>query len=191
MSYPVMIAYATLDLADIEEDVVSSAFAELVEFVHKMPLSVAIDVRKISEDQLPGICEAVSGAQNYSRLEISLMDLIDRGQPGDSSMRTRVLICSPPDGRIATLAKELNPDAEWGMSGSVLASVYGKVDRYVIWHEALHLLGADDCYQLPDKGPCCELPNCIMQYEPTLSRVGRWPFICSKNIQSIQTHCSL
>ena len=58
----------------------------------------------------------------------------------------------------------------------------------VIIHELLHLLGADDCYDMTkeDWGPNCGLPNCIMQYQATIDNVGDWPFLCEKNIEKIR-----
>lgn len=62
------------------------------------------------------------------------------------------------------------------------------MDKYIIWHEMLHLLGAYDCYDLSknERGPNCDLPNCIMQYEATMANVGKWPFLCNGNLQLVR-----
>lgn len=78
-----------------------------------------------------------------------------------------------------------------GASNGPLALVYGSADKYVIWHEALHLLGARDCYDTSDPwqnpGPTCELPNCLMQYAPTSEAVRDWPFLCQNNLDLIES----
>jgi len=97
-----------------------------------------------------------------------------------------VYFACPETHEFAQASLRNNPDALWGSAYGALGLIYHRVDRYITWHEALHLLGAEDCYDLPDKGPTCELSNCIMQYIPCLSTVGAWPFICEENVRLMQ-----
>lgn len=94
---------------------------------------------------------------------------------------------------IALALKKANPDAQWGaafVDGNFrgpLAFAYCPGNRHLIWHESLHLLGANDCYCVPNhRGPTCEQPNCIMQFEPNAARVGSWPWLCKSNIDRIR-----
>lgn len=59
-----------------------------------------------------------------------------------------------------------NPLASWGaaMNGE-FALVWTPNNKYLIWHEFLHLLYANDCYD-SNGTSSCEEPHCIMQYIP-------------------------
>jgi len=99
-----------------------------------------------------------------------------------------VVYCKP-DSELATAARKQMPAAYWGCTvGSTLSAVYRLGNKYILWHEILHLFNANDCYPPddPNRGPTCELPNCIMQYAPTKKTVGEWPFLCQKNIKRIK-----
>ena len=101
---------------------------------------------------------------------------------------SNTLIICPKDSHLAKLCLRIKPDAPWGLATSTLSFVYEIRDKYIVWHETLHLLGADDCYDLSknDRGPSCDLPNCVMQYEATMTNVGTWPFLCKENLQRIR-----
>ena len=97
-----------------------------------------------------------------------------------------LVICST-NSQLARFCLKVNPNFLWGTAFPTLAITY-EIEKYIVWHEMLHLLGADDCYDLSqgDRGPNCDCPNCIMQYEATKANVGDWPFLCDPNIQSVQ-----
>ncbi len=99
-----------------------------------------------------------------------------------------VVLC-PPDSALHAIALQSYPSALWGISNAGLAVIYNLDNKYVVWHETLHILGADDCYDLDkgNRGPNCELNNCIMQYEATKENVGTWPFLCKKNISLVKS----
>lgn len=101
---------------------------------------------------------------------------------------SRLFILCPPDGKIAALAKKKSPNVLWGLSNTQVSATYYLDNEFIIWHEALHLLDADDCHDISkgDRGPNCECKNCIMQYEPTKYTVGEWPFLCTRNIDRIR-----
>ena len=81
---------------------------------------------------------------------------------------------------------EWPPSSSGGVTNGRVAFVYGACDEHVLWHEALHTLGAEDCYDVEDQGPTCERDNCIMQYAPTKCNVGEWPFLCGDNVKRIR-----
>lgn len=87
---------------------------------------------------------------------------------------------------LAQLALKGDPRAECGATCGRFALVYNLANPYTVWHEALHLLDADDCYTDDDDGPTCELQNCIMQYAATRETVGDWPFLCAANCDRVR-----
>jgi hypothetical protein len=108
----------------------------------------------------------------------------------------KLLILCSPQNRLAQLSLHYKSDAEWGITcpqnDSILSIVYNLNNAPVIWHEALHLLGADECYD-PDNikdHSNCKLLNCVMQYAPTEQTVGRQPILCNKTIQAVRTYCT-
>ena len=101
----------------------------------------------------------------------------------------KLLVYCSPDSNIAIAAQRKVPHAEWGAMCAFLAAVYSLNNKIAIFHEALHLLGADDCY-IEDK-PCqkkpdCNFERCIMDYNPPEQWCENWPFICDKNIDLIR-----
>jgi len=103
-----------------------------------------------------------------------------------------IILCSPTH-PLAALAQEACRTALWGIcTEEWLSIIYHLDNEYLVWHEVLHLFGADDCYDLTrnDRGPTCELPNCIMQYEATKDNVGEYPFLCQSNIDKIKNKVS-
>lgn len=89
---------------------------------------------------------------------------------------------------VAQAAREECNQAKWGYcrTGRICA-VYKPRNKYILWHEVLHLFGAEDCHEGPQKpGPICKQNDCIMQYAPTENNVCPWPFLCKENIERIQ-----
>jgi len=137
------------------------------------PLPVSVDLTRAALDALE-ICG--SSLDGFGR---RVHTQLDRDVP--------VVIGCMENHPLAKAVRESNSSARWGASDqdTGVALCYRMV-KFLIWHEALHLLGADDCYCLPDGGPTCDQSNCIMQYEPSEQAVGEWPFLCSKNIEAIR-----
>lgn len=90
------------------------------------------------------------------------------------------------------LILERTPRAKWGITTEKkLAFVYKEnPDKFIIWHEILHLFGAEDCYEeynLAKKKKDCRLKNCIMRYDPSPDTIQEKKiFICEKNIKLIK-----
>jgi len=102
---------------------------------------------------------------------------------------TPILVYCRPDSYIAKAIKKNVPLAQWGYTQpSFISAVYNQNNKYILWHEALHLFGALECYDNnnPNHGTTCELPNCLMQYAPTKETVKKWPFLCKKNIKKLK-----
>lgn len=104
---------------------------------------------------------------------------------------TPLVVYCRPDAKIAKAIKRERPSACWGVTMDHLISVVYNPEpenKYILWHEVLHLFDANDCYssQAPNSGTNCGLTNCVMQYAPTEQTVGKWLFICQPNIELIQ-----
>jgi hypothetical protein len=100
-----------------------------------------------------------------------------------------LMVYCKPNSELAMAARKQCPTAVWGCTvDGILSAVYKLGNKYILWHEILHLFGVDDCYlpNNPHTGPTCELPNCIMQYAPSGETVGEWPFLCQENIKRIK-----
>lgn len=96
-----------------------------------------------------------------------------------------ILLCSPSHA-LALRAREANQLARWGANCGSVSLYYGPPGKDSVWHEALHLLGAEDCYDEKGNGPTCGLSNCIMQWVPTRSDADSWPFLCDKNCHAVR-----
>ncbi len=86
-----------------------------------------------------------------------------------------------PDHLLAMAAQRRMAHAVWGLSISgSLSLFYGNENKHALWHEALHLLGAQDHYDLTNFKGTCELPSCIMRYAPDDASIKGRPFFCEK-----------
>lgn len=99
----------------------------------------------------------------------------------------RLVFGANPDHRLARLLLQNNPLAEWGGTRWPIALCFQPGNPFLVWHEILHLFGAQDCYDKNGNGPTCEMRNCIMQWEPTSEHVGGEPFLCSRNGAAVRT----
>jgi len=100
-----------------------------------------------------------------------------------------VIYCEPSS-NIAKAIKKTNKIAEWGLCFQHrISAVYEKNNKYIIWHEVLHLFGVSDCYDIGNpNGPLtCELEKCLMQYAPQEGNVAPWPFLCKSNIKWLKS----
>jgi hypothetical protein len=133
----------------------------------------------------------------------------------DKTCPAQLLIyCPPNNSPIANAARKENPKAEWGATAPIggfitheyksridsedlsfmrenfLCAVYKPNSKVTVWHEALHLLGADDCYIVEDnhvrKKPCCNLDGCIMEYGAPENTCEKRPFLCERNVKKLK-----
>lgn len=73
----------------------------------------------------------------------------------------------------------------WGARIGPLAMVWQEGNPHVLWHEALHLLGAEDCYD-ELRRPTCGTPACIMHYAPWPTDPPLGLSICPKNVAKLR-----
>jgi hypothetical protein len=101
-----------------------------------------------------------------------------------------VIYCEPSS-NIANAIRKTYKIAEWGLTfKDRISAVYKKENKYILWHEVLHLFGVDDCYDSNNpNGPLrCELGQCLMQYAPQEGNVAPWPFLCKNNIKRLREY---
>jgi hypothetical protein len=85
-------------------------------------------------------------------------------------------------------ARKMLEHAAWGISlAGTLSVSYAPANPYLLWHETLHLLGAQDHYDRTTFRTTCGLPTCIMQYAPSAQTVGANPFLCKPTTTILRT----
>lgn len=80
----------------------------------------------------------------------------------------------------------------WGVASAKSAFVFEPEIRQVIWHEALHTIGAEDCYdndRPKERFPRCTdtKRKCLMQFVPTFENCGDGFPICSRVLGEIRS----
>jgi hypothetical protein len=101
----------------------------------------------------------------------------------------RILLYCPGYSALAEAVQRVEPNADWGANRGFLSMVWLRNVKQLVWHETLHLLGAEDCYDLtsPASRPKCLLePRCLMQREPLRENCGDEPVLCRTNIALLQ-----
>jgi len=160
-----------------------NALKELSELLEKAPARIEVEFVPLSEAEGAAVEDVLKQpfpcfAEYVSELSGLWLETCDR-------LLWPLLVFCPRNCAVAEAARRSKPLAQWGAAtGNSFAAVWQQ-DKYVVWHEALHLLSAEDCYTEDDMGPTCEQRNCIMQWVPTEQNVGQWPFLCSANIRRI------
>ena len=172
-----------LDLSESDEQKITQYFDELTELIQEhltcirlMAKPVPIEAAKEIEQRL---CTSHQGFFRY------MADLGEYCFHKEHHFSPLLISCKR-DSQIAVSSREANPLGVWGSVCGCLGVVWKLDNKYAVWHEVLHLFGAEDCYTPNNAGPTCELPNCIMQYIPTKESVGDWPFLCGDNVELIQ-----
>jgi hypothetical protein len=98
---------------------------------------------------------------------------------------TLFVLCSRSEEAARAIRSE-NPMAEWGGARrGVFAVVWEPDNRYLLWHEAMHLLHAADCYDLSTGQSTCDQPHCLMQWEPSESNCGGSLVLCAANVNRV------
>jgi len=187
--------YLCLDLMAQQQKRVRLALSELEGLLALPPLEVECPIVPLPVSAEEPIQNALDGNDLGSVLESAAHTLgkelgtIETKDP--TSRRTPgLLVCCTVGHSLAKLCVKTNPNFVWGAATQPVAIVYELSNKYIIWHELLHTLGAEDCYDKNDPasnpGPTCECPNCIMQYAPTHNNVTQWPFLCEANVRKIR-----
>ena len=170
---------------DIDRKRIDQYMKEFSSIVRRANLEIHLQIREIPYKFSQDINNILG------KLEIKYFDelLIFVGDNSELKLIDSLVIFCSLGSNPAEYCLKKNKTALWGANMGNISFVYNNINNpYIIWHEILHTLGAVDCYKYPDRGPNCEKPNCIMQYEPTKETVNCWPFLCKKNIIKIKDY---
>lgn len=173
----------------------TNALHQLSADLAKAPTMIRLDVEPINGTALGQRVESELREINNADLWYLAVDAIvnseTAGTDPSPSQRSLIIHCGH-DCASAQSARKHCPSAVWGIAWpGKIALVYPPLSlldpSQIIWHETLHLLGAEDCYDLRNGfQQSCELSGCVMQYEPTIASVCEWPYICGSNQSRIR-----
>jgi len=104
------------------------------------------------------------------------------------------LLC-PHDHPAAKAARKSLPRAHRGISCSGLLSLTyppPPPNPFILWHETLHLLGAQDHYDPITLQPTCPHKNCLMHYAPVPPTTPNSPppSICPATLAILRNTCT-
>ncbi len=173
-----------LDLSQSDEQFVEKSLCELSDFLKKPPLRIRLKVDRLPEKyrQNELVCSPCSDQASFTTWCKRICCTLLNHYP--------LLVYCKKDSKVAEAAIKENDRAIWGLCQDYysVSAVYESNNKYILWHEVLHLFEVCDCYCYcnPNAGTNCDLTNCIMQYAPTPQTVGEWPFLCEKNIKRIR-----
>ena len=169
--------------AEFDGDFVAMALSELQRNLAAFPTRMKVDFK-----ELP-----VKFRQKFSTiLEMNNLFTPIAAEIGDELFNEQgdlpglVVFCRR-DSNVARQARKQEPHADWGATCGCLAVVWEKGNKYLIWHEVLHLLGVMDCYDSETIQGICENPGCLMQYAPTEKTLAPWPeCLCPETISRLR-----
>lgn len=176
--------YCCLDLDAQHEQFLRESMDELSRYMTQQLIGVAHTFEELPRTQMGTISQAFDSCSSFGGILVAFVK-------HRTSISRLLVLCSPLS-KITGLVKAHCPSCVWGATQSDigLALAYppdgDPYAKYTIWHEALHLLGAEDCYRLPDEGPTCGLPNCIMQYAHPAHGYGQGLPLCRANIELVK-----
>lgn len=182
-----------LDLPEPEQQRTQQWLEELRQFLARPPTELDLGVSNLPPDMASVVdLELRQPPRTIYPLE-AYYEAIDNKLHGNLQWAPLLVRC-PPDSRIALVAKKEHPIAKWGITcNRVYSLVYRMNNKYIVWHEVLHLLGANDCYcpKRPEAPRACGLAGCIMQYAPTQRKVAAWPFLCSASVAAVRSYAPI
>jgi len=180
--------YLTLGIDSNYDKWIEDCLNQFSSYIAEPPINIDYYFSPIPEE----LKIEVSELTHQNSLETCSAIIMDKMIDRLNCIPNLIILCSPTH-HLAKLSKTALETALWGICCEEwLSIIYHLDNEYLVWHEVLHLFGADDCYDLTinHRGPTCKLPNCIMQYEATKDNVGEYPFLCQSNIEKIKNKVS-
>ena len=166
------------------------AIRQFPEVVQRFIPGLRCDVSRLGRDLVETVLQTIEEQADFRGCAKAVCDML-RERLGRAS---KLVVCCNADWTLARKGKAGAAHASWGCQWGQLVAIY-KHDRYVIWHELFHLLGADDCYDVGSaaeiRDHTCGNQKCIMQYAPSEQNVDEPPFICRDIIQRIRTQSGI
>lgn len=181
--------------SDEDEKFVNGTLNKLAQHLKAEPVKLSIRIKRLRDE--PKLARKVDERLDRMNEQSYTFNICDATIAYDFSIANligetyaaKLLVYCSPDSKIAAAAQRKKPHAKWGAMCAFLAAVYSLNNKSAIFHEALHLLGADDCYiedKPSQKKADCNFEHCIMDYKPPEKWCENWPFICDKNIDLIR-----
>jgi hypothetical protein len=164
-----------LNLTDerADADFLQATVSELVDRLNQSIPELRISVDSFASDTYPSVVD-------HLNLGMAIQAVQQLGARWNRTAHGLIVNCEP-DHALAKDCRRRLPHAHWGISFSgVLSVVYAPQNPSAVWHEALHLLGAQDHYDLKTLAATCELPTCIMRYAPEEGSTPSKEFLCGR-----------
>ena len=196
----VTIYYHCPDMTPDDERFVADSLEELAQHLKEEPIRSKVCIKRLGNElelvkEIDAILNRVGGQScTFKDAASRIQELLSDNLPDTVKSSNlgffipSLLAYCHQDSAIARSALREDGASPWGAEWCGLAAVYQPGNRFIIWHEALHLLRAHDCYEEDDpyrRKPDCNCDSCIMQYVPTEETVGKWS-LCDKSVKKLK-----
>ena len=159
---------------------------QLAEHLHQPPIEVEAAFEELPATLAPAVAVQLRQEGSFPDMSARTTEAILNQEEAVAPLPGLIVYC-PEDSAPAQAGRDGEPTAEWGVACGRLAAVWKPDHPGLVWHEALHLLGAEDCYCRGClASPTCERSNCVMQFVPPANVGSGPPFLCHKNIALIR-----
>lgn len=186
----IVLYWHCLDMAENDEGFVADALEELCRYLRTKLPQLTIKLKQLKDEperakEVDAILNKVGNESDaFQRCSLNIEKILP--------ITANLLVYCSPSNRIAQAAMRESTLAKCGYTGdyfnyvhgALFAAVYQQGVKSTIWHEALHLLRADDCYDENNpsrKKASCDVDNCIMEWDSTPDS----PVLCGENINRI------
>ena len=202
----ITIYWHCLSMTEADETFVNGALDELAEHLKGEPIKLTVTIKALTDE--PELEKKVDERLNrlsdqsytFSKCDADIGDLFLKFDLITETCTAKLLVYCSSDSRIALAAKSeaarmKKPPPCWGATCGSFSAAYPPKDqlisKFTIWHEALHLLGIDDCYDENTLRRNCKCETCVMQYKPPKGVDENWPSplcdnLCRENITQLQ-----
>ena len=188
-----LVYYYCLDLPPGQVASTEASLRELQELMKHPPREVDCPISRLPDSVWKQVSDDLECLDKcvVNRVYGTLTDQIGMLKTADPNCHIfpRLIICCSQQHPLAKKCLIASPKGLWGVAYFCFALVYKLTNPCAIWHELLHLLRADDCYDTEnpsaDPGPTCEHRQCIMQYAATEDVVDGCLPLCNGNVNRI------
>ena len=176
------ICWYCLDVSVSDEAFLEDTLTGLSAALRRPPIEVAVTCEKLPASLAPTVASELRQEGSFHDMSVGVAETFADFAGTPRRLPGLIVYCSE-DSAVAQAGQDGESAAEWGVACGRLAAVWKPDHPGLVWHEALHLLGAQDCYcRGCFVSPTCEQPRCIMQFVPPADVAGERPFLCHKNI---------
>jgi len=190
----ITIYYHCFDTTPDDEIFVAGALKELAQHLKvdpkDDPIKLSVSIKRLGDE--PDLAKEVDRilikfgdpSYTFSRCAADILYLFSKFDLITENFSAKLLVYCSSDSQIAQTAKSeatcmKKPPPEWGATCWSFSAAYPPKDqlkrKFTIWHEALHLLGLDECYDENTLRRKCKCKTCVMQYKPPLGVDENWP----------------